>query len=199
MFTTETSASILDTTNKLCAWSATNCSSLHGHLILAPESVTQSFHVKMSIYAIESNMQWTTDSYKVFGPKCRLITCKWLFTIIYLLTNLSSESQHNFRWQASPGQGIIRDCCWRMISDGQQREWWSSNSATKERGVTGQEGKEMAKDEYWLSWSWWECVMYRLDAGPVPEIPEGVQGRHDGQEGRQISGMNIETFAVDRP
>lgn len=31
--------------------------------------------------------------------------------------------------------------------------------------------------------------MYRLDAGPVPEIPEGVQGRHDGQEGRQISGM----------
>lgn len=34
--------------------------------------------------------------------------------------------------------------------------------------------------------------MYRL-------IPEGVQGRHDGQEGRQISGMNIETFAVDRP
>lgn len=56
MFTTETSASILDTTNKLCAWSATNCSSLHGHLILAPESVTQSFHVKMSIYAIESNM-----------------------------------------------------------------------------------------------------------------------------------------------
>lgn len=41
--------------------------------------------------------------------------------------------------------------------------------------------------------------MYRLDAGPVPEIPEGVQGRHDGQEGRQISGMNIETFAVNRP